>query len=172
LKSDIDYYDVEIINGVHIPVSMGPTNTASGGSSDPYTCGNPGSASPTTSVGACSWNFKPPSVDYNWVTAGGNACSSNSDCGGSICGISFNPGHADLLQKTCGSQLGYWTADQICGITPSYGAPFYCSDRLPAPQDYLMNSNLFACNGPIGSCYQEGASDSCCGCVNWSELGL
>jgi len=72
LRNDIDYYDVEIINGVNIPMSMGPTNTAAGGSNEPYTCGNPGSKHPVTNVGSCSWEFSPPSNDYIWVTAGGN----------------------------------------------------------------------------------------------------
>lgn len=151
-KQFIDFYDVEIINGAHIGVAMAPTNTI--GSSNPYDCGAPGAKYPTSSkFGPCNWNFKPPSNDYQWVSAGGNKCNSNSECtNGATCGISFNPGHADLLQKTCGTLIGYWSADQICGIIPSYGAPFNCQERLPAPHDGLTNWNLFACVG-LGSCY-------------------
>ena len=133
-----------------MPVSMSPVN-APGGSA--YNCGAPGAKYPRTNVGSCTWEFNPPSVDYNWVTAGGNSCNSQSDCNnGDVCGISFNPGHVDLFKKSCGSQLGYWSADQICGVTPTYGAPFNCQERLPAPQDYLTNWNLYACVG-TGSCY-------------------
>lgn len=90
LKGNVDFYDVEVINGVHMAISMGPTNTAAGG---PYTCGNPGAKHPRTSVGSCDWNLKPPSVDYNWVTAGGAVCNDNSNCAnGNVCGLSFNPG--------------------------------------------------------------------------------
>jgi hypothetical protein len=94
MQKDVDWYDVEIINGVNIPISFGPTNVSPSGS---YTCGRPGDIYPNTDVGACSWNFNPPSVDYNHVTAGGRGCNSNSDCGGQTCGISFNPGHSNLF---------------------------------------------------------------------------
>lgn len=97
LKNDIDFYDVEVINGFNMGLSMGPTNAQAGGSSEPYTCGVPGAKHPKTNVGGCTWDLNPPSNDYVWVTAGGNGCSSDSQCSGSQCGISFNPGHADLL---------------------------------------------------------------------------
>lgn len=170
-KQFIDFYDIEIINGVHIPVSMSPLNAAINGNA--YTCGSPGAKYPRSpKTGGCEWNLSPPQNDYQWVTAGGNACQQNSECtNGDTCGISFNPGHADLLQKTCGGLLGYWSADQICGIIPSYGAPFNCQQRLPAPHDGLTNWNLYACVG-MGSCYQQGADSGCCGCANWEEEGI
>lgn len=95
LKSSPDNYDVEVINGIHMPVSMGPTNAPGSGS---YGCGTPGAKYPRTNVGGCDWNLQPPAVEYRWVTAGGNGCSSDSQCGGgSVCGLSFNPGHAELF---------------------------------------------------------------------------
>lgn len=169
LQTDVDFYDVEIINGISIPIQMNPSNTPHGGSGNPYFCGNPGSFNPDATLGKCSWDFSPPSEDYNWVTAGGNACQSTSQCSTGICGISFNPGHADLLQKTCGNSLGFWTADQICGITPTYGAPFNCNDQLP---DNLRMYNLLGCTGGIGSCYADGAQSNCCGCVDWDTEGI
>lgn len=84
--------------------------------------------------------------------------------------MSFNPGHQQLLQLTCGKTLGYWSANQICGIQPDYGAPFYCSDH-PKGQEELTWWNLFACVG-VGSCYQADAPATCCGCVNWNEDGI
>lgn len=162
--TNVDFYDIEIINGAHIGVSMQPSNTAAG--SSPYSCGAPGSNSPTSSeTGACNWDFNPPSNDYQWVTEGGSPCTANSECttAGTTCGLSFNPGHSELLQKTCGSLLGYWSADQICGMSPTYGSPFYC-------QTYW---DLYACVGTgAQSCYQQGASSTCCGCANWWELGI
>jgi len=169
-KSGVDFYDVEIINGVNIPIQMSPSVT--GSSTSPYTCGSPGAAQPSSSLlGACNWNFVPPSNDYRWVTNGGNACSQDADCQGSVCGLSFNPGKSPLLQKTCGSPLGYWTADQVCGIQNNYGAPFNCSQPLPAPQANLTLWNLYACVG-VGSCYQNNAGKDCCGCVNWDSIGV
>jgi hypothetical protein len=152
-KLNVDFYDVEVINGVHIGVSMNPINGET--TSNPYNCGNPGAKFPKNqSSGSCNWDMKPPSNDYQWVTAGGAHCQLDLECKehGTTCGISFNPGHVDLLKKTCGSLLGYWSADQICGVIPSFGAPFHCQDHLPAPHDGLTLFNLYACVG-VGSCY-------------------
>ena len=74
---------------------MKPTNIASGDfkPSDPYYCGNPGGTKSMTSEPPCNWNINPPSIHYNWVKAGGSACSSNSDCTSpNICGMSDNVG--------------------------------------------------------------------------------
>jgi hypothetical protein len=177
--STVDSYDVEVINGVNVPIEMTPILSPSQRSAltkettNPYSCGNPGGATPMNSMlGACTWKFTPPSNDYNWVKNGGNACSLDSDCRSpSVCGMSFNPGKTPLLSKTCGNLLGYWTADQVCGIQPNYGAPFNCGQSLPAPQNNLALWNLYACAG-MGSCYSDGASADCCGCVNWDKSGL
>ena len=158
-KSMIDFYDVEVINGVHLPISMGPINTESIGG--PYDCGHPGAKYPVNSkLGSCSWDLQPPSNDYNQVTAGGDHCDLDSECteSGEVCGLSFNPGHVDLLQKTCGRRIGYYSADQICGIIPTFGAPFNC----PA------NFNQLLCVG-VGSCYQQSAAADCCGCSDWDK---
>lgn len=89
---------------------MNPINGQT--TTNPYTCGNPGSFYPKSGkTGNCNWQMNPPSNDYQWVSAGGKQCQLDSDCNGSKCGISFNPGHADLLQKTCGNLIGYWSAD-------------------------------------------------------------
>jgi hypothetical protein len=129
-KTSIDFYDVEVINGIHMGVSMSPTNVAGG--SNPYSCGSPGAKFPKTATGSCDWNMVPPSDEYYWVSAGGSSCTSTTQCSGSQkCGLSFNPGHDQLLWRTCGSIIGYWSADQVCGISPSYGAPFNCSQSTP-----------------------------------------
>lgn len=173
--NNLDYYDVEVINGVNVPISMAPVLTSKQMkhkfNSNPYNCGSPGAATPSSPLlGACTWQFTPPSNDYIWVKSGGAACTAASDCTSpSVCGISFNPGQASLLQKTCGVQIGYWTADQICGIQHDYGAPFNCSQ--PIPQDNFTLWNLYACIGN-SSCYSSGAGTDCCGCVNWDKIGI
>lgn len=70
-KTGADFYDVEVINGVHIPISMGPTNTDSDGA---YKCGNPGSPLPRSNVGECNWDLQPPSNNYIYVSTGGQPC--------------------------------------------------------------------------------------------------
>jgi|GEM_PF-2929104 len=164
-----DFYDVEVINGFNIPISITPSATSQ--ANNPYFCGSPGAASPSAGLGACSWQFAPPLVEYQWVTNGGSACAANSDCnGGNVCGLSFNPGNTPLLKKTCGKLLGYWTADQICGVQRDYGAPFNCSQTVPG-QTGLTWWNLYACVN-VGSCYSPGAQPNCCGCVNWDQIGI
>lgn len=166
-----DYYDVEVINGINIPVEMSPNNKNTS-NSDPYYCGNPGGAIPITTVGACQWNITPPSNDYKWVTKGGAVCSDDGNCQLSqVCGLSFDPQKTPQLQKTCGKLLGFWSADQVCAINQTYGAPFNCAMPLPAPEQHLSLFNLYGC-APTASCYQDNAKSNCCGCVNWDQIGI
>lgn len=170
-RTNTDFYNIELINGLNLPISMAPVLT---GAKDPnpYNCGAPGTTNPLPPLGGCNWDFTPPAVEYNWVRAGGAACNANADCAAPAkCGLSFNPGQTPLLKKTCGTPLGYWTANQVCGIQPTYGAPFNCQQQLPAPNSGLNLSNLYGCVG-VGSCYQPQAPNSCCGCANWDTLGL
>lgn len=96
ISTGVDFYDIEVINGVHMGVSMEPTNASGSG---PYDCGAPGSKHPRNSlIGSCNWELNPPHDELKWVTAGGSACSSSGNCSsGTVCGVSFNPGHAELL---------------------------------------------------------------------------
>lgn len=164
-----DYYDVTLINGVNVPVSMAPT--VAQGSKGPYDCGAPGETRPITSVGSCSWQLFPPSNDYKWVKTGGAPCVSDATCpGGTVCGLSDVPGQAQRFKKSCGKLLGHWTANEICARQGNMGTPFNCSMRLPEQPQFNL-SNLYGC-APIGSCYQNGASNKCCGCVNWDKIGI
>lgn len=166
-----DFYDVEAVNGMNIPVSMAPISGLTN-PNDPYFCGTPGAVTTNSQMGPCSWNFTPTRVEFNWVRAGGAACTSNANCqAGTVCGLSFNPGHNPLLQKTCGKLLGYWNANQICGVQNNYGEPFNCQQQLPAPNQAFKVFNLLGC-APIPSCYQDGAGNNCCGCVNWDQVGV
>jgi hypothetical protein len=171
LQNGVDFYDVEVINGINIPISMSPQQNTSSANA-PYFCGSPGAGiASSASVGGCSWQFSPPAPEYKWVTAGGVSCNQDSDCGTQVCGLSFNPGMSSLFKKSCGTLQGYWSANQVCGIDRNFGAPFNCAKSLPAPDTNLTQWNLLACEG-MGSCYQNGAASNCCGCVNWDKLGL
>ena len=77
-KTGKDFYDVEVINGIHMGVSMSPTNVAGG--INPYSCGAPGAKHPRTEMGSCNWDMSPPSSDYYWVEAGGDLCNSSDQC--------------------------------------------------------------------------------------------
>ena len=146
-----------------LPIEMKPVNPGPA-TGNPYFCGNPGGVKSITGEPPSSWNVNPPSNDYFWVKQGGQKCSATAQCNGAeICGNSFNPGHSNLIQKTCGEQLGYWSAAQICGLDPNYGAPLNCQ----------ANAWMEGCAHTSGSCYQPGAqAATCCGCANWWEEGI
>lgn len=169
-----DFYDVESINGMNIPMMVSPNIPTQmlKKVNNPFTCGSPGAVAPVTQLGRCTWNMYPPRVEYQWVAKGGSQCTSNSNCTApNLCGLSFDAQRSPQLLKTCGKLLGYWTANQICGVDPNYGYPFNCSRPLYLPQSTLKMSSLYAC-APINSCYLNGASSNCCGCANWSQLGV
>ena len=191
-----DSYDVEVINGFHIPISMIPMYYSGiPATANNYTCGAPGGYNGGTTVngfGSCNWdNAVPPSTKngYYWVTAGGSACNINttsSQCpAGQLCGLdsSFN--------QTCGNFLGYWSADQVCsqsGLSSTVSNYFLCNQALPGsfPAGATLYS-LMACSVPTGStnptynsCYLSYPNytpeqiQTCCGCVDWwnaSETG-
>jgi len=167
----IDFYDVEVINGFNLPVAVYPQ--AKSTNTNPYFCGSPGSPIALTDTANCSWTFNIPSPYYNWVQAGGSACTSNSNCNsGQVCGVSNNVGQNPRFKLTCGILEGHWTANQICGICSTFGAPFDCSTNLPPPNSGNTLRDLYGCAGGIPSCYQNGASDNCCGCADWGKYGM
>jgi hypothetical protein len=160
-----DFYDVEIINGVSLPISMAPS--VSPDANNPYRCGVPGAYKPSHSLlTGCTWHFKGPNSDYRWVPPGGESCKGDRDCGpNGICGLSMHPGESPLMQKTCSSMLlGWWSANQICGNQPDYKNGIDCQRSVG---DGLTLWNLYSCTN-TGSCYQDNASATCCGCENWS----
>jgi len=167
----VDFYDVEMINGFNLPVAVYP-QTTNFNPANPYSCGSPGSPFALTNTANCSWNFNPPSVYFNWVLSGGSACTSNSDCSnGDFCGLSNNVGKNPRFALTCGTLVGYWTANQVCGIDMSFGEPFNCNQQLPSNgNDNLWD--LYACAGGIPSCYGGNAGDNCCGCANWGSYDM
>lgn len=186
LQSGVDSYDISIINGINVPFSFGPTGV-SASPANPYVCGIAGNSVPVSSpngtLGACNWDFianPPPSIDYNLVTTGGGNCTTAANCtsdpNGPVCGLT-NPAitaaGSGSAQKTCGQRLGYWTTDQVCGLNPSLGAPFNCSDPmgLNAPFNAYTRTQLLQCAPTLPSCYKSaGLDNACCGCVNWQTI--
>ncbi|CEG56215.1 Dot/Icm T4SS effector LegT [Legionella fallonii] len=191
-----DSYDVEVINGFHIPISMAPMYYSGiPATANNYTCGIPGGYNggvTTNGFGSCNWdNAIPPSTKngYYWVTGGGSSCNINTtttQCpAGQLCGLnsSFN--------QTCGNFLGYWSADQVCSqsnLSSTVSNYFLCKQALPGnfPTGATLYS-LMACSVPTGStnptynsCYLSYPNytaeqiQTCCGCVDWwnsSETG-
>eukprot|EP00475_Leptophrys_vorax_P035768 TRINITY_DN593_c0_g1_i2.p1 TRINITY_DN593_c0_g1~~TRINITY_DN593_c0_g1_i2.p1 ORF type:complete len:391 (-),score=95.60 TRINITY_DN593_c0_g1_i2:35-1207(-) len=168
-KYGTDFYDVSIINGVSVPMEMVPNVQ---GGKDDYTCRGAGSK-----ADGYNWNFNPPSNDYVWVTLESNlrSCNSDNDCSalGSefVCGTSRNPA-GNIFKKSCGKKLGYWSADQICGMNPNQGAPFNCQVPSTDAGSGLRMVDYLLCRNGISSCYAANAPSNCCGCADWWEIGI
>jgi len=171
-----DSYDVTGINGLNVPMSMQPLN-ATPDSFNPYTCGSPGITSNQTAsggtIGGCSWTFTPPSLAYQWVASGGStACTMNSTCnqaGGEACGLTSTAISNNSATTVCGKWLGYFTADEVCGINPTYSqSPYNCTSAASGGATF---TNMYACTGTEykTSCYTSGNVSACCGCQNWQE---
>ncbi|HEX8796479.1 MAG TPA: thaumatin family protein [Polyangiaceae bacterium] len=167
-----DFYDVSIINGLDVGMSMAPvggTFAAQGG--DPYSCAGAGASTSSGSLGACSWSVKPivgGTDETTWARAvvpGGASCSSDTDCSaGSSCGLAQD---GASFTHSCGASLGWWTADQICGVDPGFGAPYDCASTVTNANGTTSTyAQLFGCTGPAQgqSCYSTGAAADCCGC--------
>jgi hypothetical protein len=166
-----DFYDVSSINGVNVPISMGPV----GGTHDPsnpYTCGTAGGVTAAAGLQACSWNFNPvislgnESTLLRAVAPGGAACSSDAQCGGGqVCGTALVLGGSTAVQS-CGAQLGWWTADELCAYTGnSLGGIIGCNQGVAGQG---TRANLYGCNGPNAtSGFSTSANGESCGCPVW-----
>lgn len=169
--STVDTYDVEVINGFHIPIQITPNAAIANG----YSCGSPGAPTAQNGFGACDWDSAVlPNSNYYWVTSGGGSCASGCPAG-EVCGLDIG------INQRCGKFLGFWTANQACAINPDKGDIFFgCNDQLlsPFPPNQYTLSNLYACATPdasqptLNSCYKQGAQDVCCGCQNWQLLDI
>jgi hypothetical protein len=189
-----DAYDVTLINGANVPMSMYPTNEPRPTSGNPYTCGAAGYNLPVPitqpagdTIGASSWQLysNQPNLAFRYVVPGvasPTRCAADTDCSSSqYCGLAYStigsttaPGSGYLV---CGTFAGWFTADQICGTNNFFtnaidknGSSvknFQCS----TPVALGTMSNLYQCNASYAvSCYSS-ASPDCCGCVNWSSQG-
>jgi hypothetical protein len=167
-----DFYDVSSINGVNVPISMGPLQGARD-PSNPYTCATAGATSNSGGLQGCSWSFDPNvaggdvSAILRAVMPGGAGCASDSQCpSGQVCGIPIAFGGAGS-SRSCGSQVGWWTADELCAYTGNaMGGPIACSAGVGGQG---TNANLYACNGANSTSgyNSQQASGTSCGCPDW-----
>jgi hypothetical protein len=176
LHASQDTYDVTLIDGPTIPVSMAPTSLTQD-SANAYLCGAAGGTSAQSgssiSLPASTWTFSSPgsAVGYNFVylTSASESCTSNSDCSassaGTTCGMGYDPTTGDISGPKCGTLLGHWTGGKACSFNnPTFNTLFGCS----SPSSYT--TQLYQCIGQAAtSCYSASATTSCCGCTNWTN---
>lgn len=192
--SSPDYYDISIINGINVGISMEPVaGTFHTEPGDPYSCGSPGSTSASAYLPACSWDFNPlvNGVDYSTLLrdvspvsfagtcpAGGSpnaqgycTCSIDAHCAsaGLSCGLAMNASSVQYT-KVCGTPIAWWTANQLCGSTDNSSSALdpltcYATVNNVALGGTSTYRDLHLCtNAQTQSCYSVGASVDCCGC--------
>lgn len=178
-----DFYDVSIINGANIPISMRPTTLDSYQTTqhgyNGYICGEPGKTTATTyGPGKANWDFTAPnssaipSAQYVNVLFGSGSTGCLNCVSPHVCGLTFNP-TTNSFESYCGTFLGYWTGDQICGTNNGSGASpgFNCGGNAGVsgfPSATI--SDLYKCDMGIPSCYNNPQNLSCCGCANWNDV--
>ena len=203
-----DFYDISIINGINVAASFVPAvGTYKADSSDPYSCAGPGSATQAGSLSPCAWQVNPTVSDVDYTSllrnvtptavpakgqcpkggspnALGNCeCESDSDCSAAeqVCGLALNAQQDQQYTQVCGTHIGWWSADQICGssinnVSPfvPFGMPLNCADTvINSDGSSSTNTNLYICTQPATStapeqaqsCYSTGAVSDCCGCA-------
>jgi hypothetical protein len=175
-----DFYDVSAINGINVPVTMGPIGGTSSASS-PYTCGTAGAVTAVAGLEACSWSFNPSivldgvatdqSTLLRAVTPGGGACASDSECSssGQVCGTALSFGDSAATQS-CGQQVGWWTADELCAYTGNTLEGVVNCNAGVSGQG--TQADLYGCNGPNAcSGYSSAGCAAACGCPDWNING-
>lgn len=186
LQPSGDAYDLSVINGMNVPMSMTP-GSGTTSPTNPYTCGSPGlttnqGSGGTGTLGQSAWTFTPtttaPATQYNyvWVANGGTTpCTANNTCTTInptyACGLSSANIAANTSTTYCAKWLGYWTADQVCGNNTSYNqAPYFCTNSADGGSQFTQ---MYMCAGSPtvynNSCYSNGATSNCCGCQNWQS---
>jgi hypothetical protein len=181
-----DVYDISLINGFNVPISMAPTSRSTNPSGkNPYWCRTPGATVAAGGLSACPWTFKTKlsvnggnPTDYasslRWVSPGGAACGANGSCALGVCGLSGEPGRGTTITQLCGTQKGWWNAFEVCTFNggadnSSFGAPFNCSQQITGQGQM---SELYLCVATNAqSCYTPGAAAQCCGCPTWKVGG-
>ncbi|CAJ1374854.1 unnamed protein product [Effrenium voratum] len=189
-----DFYDVSVINGFNVPIEMKPNGQfarvteEAAGSHKGYSCGAAGAFRQEDGrLSSCPWDFQPvrDGLDLGpllrQVDGNGVPCNSSAECGErDVCGqvgvrvvnpVTQHPQPTTEIRMECGSQIGLWSAYQLCvwsGNTYVSPAPFEGLIDCPA------HHQMFACAGPAPwttTCYAKGPHPSgCCGCGEWEEL--
>lgn len=171
-----DSYDVEVINGFHIPIKMSPNAVVPNG----YSCGSPGQLAASPDFSACNWSTSTPPTptsSYYWVstTTSGGTCPNS--CGpDDVCGLDIN------IDQHCGKFLGYWAGNEACSINNTKANSYFaCNTGLaippfPSGSNYQV-TQLYQCKPPtasslFNSCYNfpSAGNIDCCGCIDWNSI--
>lgn len=139
-----DNYNLSMINGFNVPISMGPDGQITTATQDAVlfcnTTGGKDKIIPTNptpnnsglpSLGGCDWNFTPPlppntsngvtSAAFVWVAINGSTTNCSSCASGESCGYrkvtkTINGAATNTLEKACGKFLGYFSGDTVCDL--------------------------------------------------------
>lgn len=177
--ANTDFYDVTIIGGVNLPLSITPMNPQPRDTTG-YSCGAPGSptGNPDNDIAGCTWTLTPPNsdlLDYAMVPAPTSSsfttCTSNADCTSpDICGFAANP-FANGFAHICGPHVGYWTADTVCAVnanstsSTTWPAAYNCNAVLSPGTintpwlTYYRSTDLYACDAITSSAQTGGTPD-------------
>ena len=179
LTNAADNYDVEVINGFSIPISMTPyyyidrsnPNNDIPAVADNFSCGVPGNyftgGGKENGFGSCSWEAAaiPSPSSYYYFVGGGSGRDCSNCATGEVCGLSQPTANGNIIGPVCGNFQGYWTPNELC--TQSYHVPsdvvagLQCNTALPADFNLLTDpygntyTSLMACHvakgytGPI-----------------------
>ncbi len=149
IPSGADTFDLQLINGVTVPISMAPDGVTAD-SGNPYMNGVAGSTSVQTgtqyTLKASSWQFNPSSTGlvgattsatyYNYVSGtsgstdqctadvGGSGVGCTGNVNGPVCGYAANSlantnGNPPTYARVCGYRLAYLTGAAIYTMNPS-----------------------------------------------------
>ena len=172
-----DFYDISIIDGVNVPISMRPTEERRD-PTDFYFCQEAGGVEDSeTGLLGCSWSFDPTIEGFGdqgslltTVLVGNDRDCSDGCPAGEVCGRELQVG-TEEVSEVCGRQIAWWTANELCGHTNSrFGEPLNCARAVPGQG---IQTNLHLCNeANSNSCYQRNEADpTCCGCPTWQVDG-
>ncbi len=171
-----DYYDVSIIGGFNVPVSMQPTAgqsyapTPAGPSQQKdglgntvtvnpsaYWCTEPGAASSTSYLTACNWSPDAKSTYgnenlrsvYPPNTQSTTTCSKDSDCSSVTGGSSCGLwlDSKSKIQQVCGAPRGWWSANEVCAVDPKGSIGSSVFGCKTAVSGQGTQENLYACSG-------------------------
>lgn len=194
-----DTYDVSVVNGLNIPVTMQPfapqialnpiTNSLASPQAygNPFTCGNAGSTTQTNTsggnLGACSWSFTSnaayPGSAFRFIEDDSStSCTTDADCltinSHWRCGQTFTNAASGTLIKTCGYPLGYWNQNELCVASDgNYAMSSVVDCSAPAGGNNTVYDLLQGTNNAAASCYNVGSlTNTCTGCTNWQNQGI
>lgn len=152
-----DYYDISIIDGANIPVSMSPTQFEDTHPDDYFICGQASVVSQE-----CKWDFDPgdDGMYLAHVKNTNEACKSNDECShGDVCGFSTEDG--PVSYGLCGKHVG-WAGGHANCVAGNAAYPFYCSEF----------HDLFGCSGQYSRSGYNTPEGKVCGCSDYKDLGL